>query len=169
MNKALIITFCFLAAATAHAQRPYTPAAGSPERKAIMDVLRVPCEADLRQKVIFRVQHLRIVGRWALARVVPLRPNGSEIDYSKTKYRDDEEEGAFRIRASIEVAADGQSFTASYTLELLDPATGEGMGEYGPGTATGTRLMAEAPGTPVGSLEDLFSQFEGTPEASPVP
>ena len=81
----------------------------------------------------------------------------------------DEEEGAFRIRASIEVAADGQSFTASYTLELLDPATGEGMGEYGPGTATGTRLMAEAPGTPVGSFEDLFSQFEGTPEASPVP
>ena len=81
----------------------------------------------------------------------------------------DQEEGAFRIRASFEVAADGQSFTASFTFELLDPKTGDGMGQYGPGTATGTRMVAEAPGTPVGSLEDLFSQFEGTPEASPVP
>jgi hypothetical protein len=31
-----------------------------------MDVLRVPVEADL-QKVIFRVQHLRIAATWALA------------------------------------------------------------------------------------------------------
>lgn len=30
-------------------------------------------------------------------------------------------------------------------------------------------MTAEGPGTPVGSFEDLFSQFEGTPEASPVP
>lgn len=110
MTKALLIAFCFLAATTAHAQRPYTPAAGSPERKAIMDVLRVPCEADLRQKVIFRVQHLRIVGRWALARVVPLRPNGSEIDYSKTKYRDEEEEGAFDGEGEALLRRDGDSW-----------------------------------------------------------
>lgn len=79
----------------------------------------------------------------------------------------DEDEGGGTIRASFEVAPDGQSFTAAYTFELFDPATGEGMGEYGPGTATGTRLVAEAPGTPVGSFEDLFSQFAGTPEVSP--
>jgi hypothetical protein len=30
-----------------------------------------------------------------LARVVPLRPDGGEIDYSKTKYREDQQEGAF--------------------------------------------------------------------------
>ena len=95
MTKSLLFTLCCLAAIKVHAQRPYTPAAGSAERKAIMDVLRGPCEADLRQKVIFRVQHLRIVGPWALARVVPLRPNGSDIDFSKTKYRDELEEGAF--------------------------------------------------------------------------
>jgi hypothetical protein len=79
------------------------------------------------------------------------------------------EEGAYRIRAAIEVAPDGQSFTAPYTLEVFDPASGESMGEYGPDTATATRLAVEGPGTPVGSLEDLFSQFEGSPEASPVP
>lgn len=97
MNKTLCIAFFCLAATVTHsfAQRAYTPAAGSPERKAIMDVLRVPVEADLRQKVIFKVQHLRIVGTWALARVVPLRPDGSDIDYSRTRYRDDLAEGAF--------------------------------------------------------------------------
>ncbi len=95
MNKALLITLVWAMAATAHAQRAYTPAAGSPERKAIMDVLRAPVEADLRQKVVFKVQHLKIVGPWALARVVPIRPDGGDIDYSRTRYRDDLEEGAF--------------------------------------------------------------------------
>ena len=84
-----------------------------------------------------------------------------------TVYSD--EEGGYRIRAIVEVAADGQSFTAPYTLEPFDPANGDSMGEYGPDTATATRLVVEGPGTPVGSLQDLFSQFEGTPVASPVP
>ena len=95
MTKLFLLTLCCFVANMAHAQRAYTPAAGTPERKAIMDVLRVPVEADLRQKVIFRVQHLRIVGPWAFARVVPLRPDGSEIDYTRTRYRQDLEEGAF--------------------------------------------------------------------------
>jgi len=80
----------------------------------------------------------------------------------------DDDEGGITIRASLEVAPDGQSFTATYTFEPFDPATGDSMGEYGPGTATGARLTAEAPGTPTGSFEDLFGQFTGTPEASPV-
>jgi hypothetical protein len=80
-----------------------------------------------------------------------------------------DEEGGFRIHASFEVAPDGQTFTASYTFELFDPATGESMGEYGPGAATGTREVATGPGTPEGSFEDLFGQFAGTPEASPAP
>ena len=97
MNKTFLVALCCLAATTAqtYAQRAYTPAPGTPERKAIMDVLRGPAEADLRQKVIFRVQHLKIVGPWCLARVVPIRPDGSEIDYRRTKYRELLEEGAF--------------------------------------------------------------------------
>jgi hypothetical protein len=95
MTKTLLIALVCCIATAAHAQRAYTPPAGSAERKAIMDVLRIPVEADLRQKVIFRVQHLKIVGPWALARVVPVRPDGSEIDYSRTRYREDMEEGAF--------------------------------------------------------------------------
>ena len=79
-----------------------------------------------------------------------------------------EDGGTYRVRAAVEVAADGQSFTAPFTFEVFNPETGEGMGEYGPGMATGTRLAAEAPGTPVASIMDLFSMFgEGTPEATP--
>ena len=86
---------CILFAATAFAQKAYTPPPGSEDRAAIMDVLREPCERDLKQKVIFRVQHLRVTGEFALARVAPLKPDGSEIDFSKTKFRELVEEGVF--------------------------------------------------------------------------
>jgi hypothetical protein len=72
------------------------------------------------------------------------------------------------IRAELEVDTDGQSFTGSFTFEPIDPESGESMGEYGPGMASGTRLVAEAPGTPEGSIMDLFSQFEGPEEATPA-
>lgn len=76
--------------------------------------------------------------------------------------------GSVTIRALIEVNPDGQRFTATYTLE----STGEGLpaGEYGPGAVTATRMHVEPMGTPVGTLEELFSQFgdEGAPEASPT-
>ncbi len=75
--------------------------------------------------------------------------------------------GSVTIRASIEVSADGASFTAQYTLEFTDP-DGTSTGEAGPGMATGTRLVVEAPGTPVMTMEEMFSGFEGDPEATPT-
>ena len=74
----------------------------------------------------------------------------------------------FIIRASIEVADDGQSFTAQYTFEVEGVPGMEG--QYGPGTATGTRIAVEPVGTPVGPLDDLFGQFEeeASPEATPA-
>lgn len=92
-----LVLLCALAAGAGSllAQAAHTPAAGSAERKAIMDVLRRPCEEDLGRKVIFRVQHLKVAGDWAFARVVPLQPDGKEIDYSRTKYREDAAEGIF--------------------------------------------------------------------------
>jgi hypothetical protein len=83
----------------------------------------------------------------------------------------DEDGSIIIIRASLEVAADGNSLTAEYSFEFIGP-DGESTGEYGPGSATGTRAEVEAMGEPVGSLEDLFSQFgeedgEESPEATP--
>ena len=67
--------------------------------------------------------------------------------------------GSITIRASIEVSDDGASFTAVYTLEVVQP-DGTGSGEAGPGIATGDRLVVEAPGTPAITFEELFGGFE---------
>jgi hypothetical protein len=76
--------------------------------------------------------------------------------------------GGYMVRASVEVSADGNSFTGQYTIESLNP-DGTTSGQAGPGTVTATRVMAEAPGTPVMTTEELFGSFgEGTPEATPA-
>lgn len=72
-----------------------TPKSGSAERRAIMDALRVPVEKDLKQKVIFKVNALRVLNGWAFLDGVPLQKNGKPIDYRKTKYRDALEADAF--------------------------------------------------------------------------
>jgi hypothetical protein len=74
--------------------------------------------------------------------------------------------GTVKIRASFEVSADGASFTGQNTLEFIE-SDGTSTGQAGPGSVIGTRLMVEAQGTPVMTLEELFTGFEGTPEASP--
>lgn len=74
-----------------------------------------------------------------------------------------DEEGMGIIRASIEVAPDGQSLTATYTLEFID-SDGTSSGEIGPGTAEGTKLTVEPPGTPVASFEEAFEAPAATPE-----
>jgi hypothetical protein len=84
-----------------------------------------------------------------------------------------DEEGGFGgiaiVRAEGEVAEDGQSWTATYTLEFVAP-DGTTTGEYGPAAAAAMRLSVEPMGSPVGSLTDLFGQFEGTPETgTPTP
>lgn len=73
------------------------------------------------------------------------------------------------VRASIEVAPDGQAFTGTFTNEFVfDPAGGGSSGEIGPGTISGTRLVAEAPGTPTQTFEEFFALPGATPEATPV-
>ena len=115
MRQALhVITLAVLLWASsvesALAQSAHTPPAGGAERKAIMDALRVPCEADLGRKVIFQVQHLRVAGEWAFARVVPLQPGGKEIDYSRTKYAEAEAEGAFDAEGEALLRRSGETW-----------------------------------------------------------
>ena len=64
-----------------------------------MDALRVPAKRDLGRTVIFKVDLLRVADDWAFARVSPILPDGGEIDYSKTKYREQVELGAFDPQA----------------------------------------------------------------------
>jgi hypothetical protein len=73
------------------------------------------------------------------------------------------------VRASVTFAPNGQSFTGTYTDEMVfDPEHGGTSGQIGPGVVTGTRMTAEAPGTPVASFAEFFPHPAGTPEATPV-
>ncbi len=67
---------------------PYTPPQGSPERKAIVDALRLPVSRMLKGPVAFAVSYLKVHRKWALLIAVPRRPNGDAIDYSDTKWAD---------------------------------------------------------------------------------
>jgi hypothetical protein len=72
-----------------------TPAPGSPERKAIADALRAPVERELKQKVIFKIDRLKVQNGWAFLSGVPQRPDGGKVDYSSTPYKEAIKEGAF--------------------------------------------------------------------------
>ncbi len=91
----LLAMLCALAMHGGAQKKLTTPKPGSQERKAIMDALRVPIEKDLKQKVIFKVDTLRVQKDWAFLGGVPLRENGKPIDYRKTHYRDAFESDAF--------------------------------------------------------------------------
>ena len=107
---AVVLCCSVLVCLTALAQSARTPAAGTPERKAIMEALRVPAEKDLKQKVIFNVDILRVAGDWAYARVSPTRPDGGEIDFSKTKYQEQIEFGAFEPQGEALLRRDGDEW-----------------------------------------------------------
>lgn len=79
---AITAIFCISAAA-----QIYTPKQGSPERKALMDALRLPVEKDLNKKVVFKVDHLKVQGDWAFMRGVPQQSNGARMDYRGTAYQ----------------------------------------------------------------------------------
>ena len=55
------------------------PPAGSPDRRAIMDLLRVPMVEAFGAPIEFRVDMLKVVGDHAYARVHPQRPGGRPI------------------------------------------------------------------------------------------
>lgn len=69
-------------------------------------------------------------------------------------------EGTVTVRALVTVAADGDTFASTYTIEP-GCACGVSMGQLGPGANTATRIAPEAPGTPDGPIP--------LPEAAPSP
>jgi len=75
---AMILLSPLLAASPVQAAQPAwrSPAAGSPERKQIMDAMRPPFEKSLGAKVIFKVKQLRVTDRHAFVSVEPLKPDG---------------------------------------------------------------------------------------------
>jgi hypothetical protein len=75
--------------------------------------------------------------------------------------------GATTIRLAITLNPDGNSYTAEGTIELTAP-DGTLSGQAGPATGAATRLLVEAPGTPVMTLDELFGGAGSTPAATPA-
>jgi len=98
MLKKLLFIALFIAALSAvssFAQSVHTPEKGSAERKAIMDALRIPVEKELKQKIIFSVDHFSVLGNWAFLSGEPQNESGGKPNYRKTKYWEAIDAGAF--------------------------------------------------------------------------
>ena len=76
---------------SASAQTAYTPREGSAERKQILDVLRVPVEKKLKQKVIFVVSHLKVQGTWAFVSGEPQNTAGGRVNLKGTAWEGSED------------------------------------------------------------------------------
>ncbi len=124
---AVVAFFSAVISLQALAQSAHTPAVGSEERKALMDAIRVPAEKELKQPVIFNVDRLRVAGDWAYARVSPTRPNGSELDFSRTKFQKLIDLGAFdpQGEALLFQDADGEWSVVEWVFGSTDvPSAG---------------------------------------------
>lgn len=66
-----------------------TPERGSPERQALMEVLRPKVQSVVGQPVVFVISWLRVGENWAFAVVEPVSPDGRPIEPSNTRlYRE---------------------------------------------------------------------------------
>jgi hypothetical protein len=70
-----------------------TPPKGSPLRAELMDALRPTVQAEIGGSIEFVVRTARVMGPWAYLHVVPQRPGGGAIDWSRTKFREDMRQG----------------------------------------------------------------------------
>lgn len=85
----LAFSFCI------SAQAVYTPEKGSAERKSILDVLRVPVEREMKQKIVFVADNFRVQGMWAFVGGSIQTPSGGDPDLAGTPYAEAAEAGAF--------------------------------------------------------------------------
>jgi hypothetical protein len=87
LRKLAVYSMILIASSiVAFAQSAHTPGKGSPERKAILDALRVPVEKELKQKIVFVTDNFKVQGTWAFVSGTPQMPDGSRPDYRKTIY-----------------------------------------------------------------------------------
>ncbi len=88
-------TIIIAAAIMVSAQSAHTPEKGSPERKAILDALRVPVEKELKQRIVFVTDNFKVQGTWVFVSGTPQNPVGGRPDYRNTVYWDAFKSDAF--------------------------------------------------------------------------
>ena len=91
----LSLVLLILGFASAVAQSVTQPSHGSRLRKELLDAARPVFEKETGGPVEFVVHRLNVMDGWAFGDVLLQRPRGRKIDWSKTKYAEDEKNGAF--------------------------------------------------------------------------
>ena len=90
-RSSLFIAVSLFFVVAVSAQSASTPKEGSAERKAILNAIRVPVEKDLKQKVVFVVDHIKTQGSWAFVSGRPQKPSGGRIDLEGTMFEGHED------------------------------------------------------------------------------
>jgi hypothetical protein len=57
--------------------------------------LRTPVEKQLKQPVIFKIDHLKVQNNWAFLIGQPQKSDGSAVDYKDTEFQEALDSGAF--------------------------------------------------------------------------
>lgn len=87
---AFLFLVCFAAGAPpVAAQSVHTPPAGSADRAAILEEVRVPVELMLHPPVEFVVKRINVGGGWAFVALEPQRPGGGRIPVETTRFAQD--------------------------------------------------------------------------------
>ncbi|MGH9820387.1 MAG: hypothetical protein ACRD43_09480, partial [Pyrinomonadaceae bacterium] len=89
------VAILLLLACSSFGQTVYTPEKGSPERKEILDTLRVPVVRELKQKIVFAAETFNVLGSWTFIYGTMQTPEGGQPDFSKTKYARAQRDGFF--------------------------------------------------------------------------
>lgn len=87
LRNLVLIIFTLIGVTSAAGQGLHTPEKGSPERKAILDALRIPVERDLKQKIVFNAEHFNVSGNWAFLGGDPQSASGGRPNYRGTRYQ----------------------------------------------------------------------------------
>lgn len=87
MKKVYFFILVFLLAHSAQGQKIYTPQAGTPERKVILDKIRPEVEDSVIKNVKFKVSTFKIRENWAFVNGMMLDKNEKPLDESAIEAR----------------------------------------------------------------------------------
>lgn len=126
-----VIALLLSALAVGSMARAAEPPRNSPERKAILDVLRPVVEADIGPPVAFEVERINIEGEWAFVSATPRRPGGP-VDWTRTKYAKQIATDAMSdsLLALLHKKSDGPWRLAEYDLGPTDVTWEEWIPKY---------------------------------------
>ncbi len=118
----LSLSIVLILAIAASAQKVYTPAKDSAERKAILNALRVSVEKELKQKVSFNVDVFNVQGAWAFLSGEPMNAAGTgKPNYKRTIYQKAIDEDMFDSNFFAVLKKSGAKWTViTYAIGCTD-------------------------------------------------